>query len=554
MRYSSTLGCLYYYDRVLYRWNICDPTMLFLLGFEAITSYNGSLSDTITISPYIYYESENIIKEFADFDIYDSIYEYLSKLGQVDDFERYLKFNCYGLKLALNEMTGTSSDRTIPLIFKNDNNKKLIDLSRIPSRLSTSEFSYNNGVLFRQAQYIKDIFEDAGYNDTLEGKLFNISSETSSYNENDLIYIQQYNNDIKSLHEEKLANSSIYKLLDYKAIYSYALGVLFGCHCIGYSNELIWHMNPIYWYYNLGKYKNLVSTAWYAFRFHYKYPLSDLQSICEIHNPDEGDIDKQKREYIELQDKYQSIQINKLWNFDRLSDKILSIIPGEQFCYIASITDNTTGPDISSNTTPIENAYTINLDPILYVSNDENKRGRYVDCKSDKPLEWLNITDDAIPSNGNKGIISEKADTDIIRYIGYNKVVIKQALSYKDDNNTIIYHSPENKHHFTTTGGLGWFNFDEKYSELTLTKRTFKELPTSSIFTDKYKERATDKPVIVYICNVYKNDETQNNNISLYCIFDDNYTPGTDDKNNTFKYILSEDYFNTYYNKINQQP
>ena len=542
MRYSSTLGCLYYYDRVLYRWNICDPTMLFLLGFEAITSYNGSLSDTITISPYIYYESENIIKEFDDFDIYDSIYEYLSKLGQVDDFERYLKFNCYGLKLALNEMTGTSSDRTIPLIFKNDNNEKLIDLSRIPSRLSTSEFSYNNGVLFRQAQYIKDIFDDAGYNDTLEGKLFNISSEMSSYNENDLIYMQQYNNDIKSLHEEKLANSSIYKLLDYKAIYSYALGVLFGCHCIGYSKELIWHMNPIYWYYSLGKYKNLVSTAWYAFRFHYKYPLSDLQAICET-----------KQEYIELQDKYQSIQINKLWNFDRLSDKILSIIPGEQFCYIASITDNTTGNDISTNTTPIENAYTINLDPILYVSNDENKRGRYVDCKSES-LKWLNITDAVIPSNGNKGIISEKNDTDIIRYIGYNKIIIKQALSYKDDKNTIIYHSPENKHHFTITGGLGWFNFDEKDSELTLTKRTFKELPTSSIFTDKYKERATDKPVIVYICNVYKNDETTNNNINLYCIFDDNYTPGTDDKHNMFKYILSEDYFNTYYIKINQQP
>lgn len=542
MRYSSTLGCLYYYDRVLYRWNICDPTMLFLLGFEAITSYNGSLSDTITISPYIYYESENIIKEFDDFDIYDSIYEYLSKLGQVDDFERYLKFNCYGLKLALNEITGTSSDRTIPLIFKNDNNEKLIDLSKIPSRLSTSEFSYNNGVLFRQAQYIKDIFEDAGYNDTLEGKLFNISSEMPSYNENDLNYMQQYNNDIKSLHEEKLANSSIYKLLDYKAIYSYALGVLFGCHCVGYSNELIWHMNPIYWYYSLGKYKNLVSTAWYAFRFHYKYPLSDLQSICET-----------KQEYIELQDKYQSIQINKLWNFDRLSDKILSIIPGEQFCYIASITDNTTGQDIFSNTTPIENAYTINLDPILYVQNDENKRGRYVDCKSES-LEWLNITDEVIPSTDNKGIISEKTDTDIIRYIGYNKVIIKQALSYKDDNNTIIYHSQENKHHFTTTGGLGWFNFDEKDSELTLTKRTLKELPTSSIFTDKYKERATDKPVIVYICNVYKNDETQNNNISLYCIFDDNYTPGTDDKHNMFKYILSEDYFNTYYNKINQQP
>ena len=69
-------------------------------------------------------------------------------------------------------------------------------------------------MLFRQAQYIKDIFDDAGYNDTLKGKLFNISSEMSSYNENDLNYMQQYNNDIKSLHEEKLANSSIYKFLD----------------------------------------------------------------------------------------------------------------------------------------------------------------------------------------------------------------------------------------------------------------------------------------------------------------------------------------------------
>ena len=97
-------------------------------------------------------------------------------------------------------------------------------------------------------------------------------------------------------------------------------------------------------------------------------------------------------------------------------------------------------------------------------------------------------------------------------------------------------------------------NFDEKDSELTLTKRTFKELPTSSIFTDTYKERATDKQVIVYICHVYKNGETQNNNVNLYCIFDDNYTPGTDDKHNMFKYILSEDYFNTYYIKINQQP
>ena len=539
MRYSSTLGCLYYYDRVLYRWNICDPTMLFLLGFEAITSYNGSLSDTITISPYIYYESENIIKEFADFDIYDSIYEYLSKLGQVDDFERYLKFNCYGLKLALNEITGTSSDRTIPLIFKNDNNEKLIDLSRIPSRLSTSEFSYNNGVLFRQAQYIKDIFDDAGYNDTLEGKLFNISSEMSSYNENDLAYMQQYNNDIKSLHDEKLANSSIYKLLDYKAIYSYALGVLFGCHCIGYSNELIWHMNPIYWYYSLGKYKNLVSTAWYAFRFHYKYPLNDLQSICEIHNP--HDVDKQKQEYIELQDKYQSIQINKLWNFDRLSDKILHIYPGEQFCYIASIKDNATGNDIFLNTTPIENAYTINLDPILYVSNDENKRGRYVDCKSES-LKWLNITDEVIPSNDNsKGIISEKTDTDIIRYIGYNKVIIKQALSYKDDNNTIIYHSPENKHHFTTTGGLGWLNFDEKYSELTLTKRTFKELPTGNWGLAQFG--GTGPIVSTYKCAISKD-------IYIYCICDDRWDHIKNHKDNKFVRILFSEYFNKYYTTI----
>ena len=35
MKYSSQLGCLFYYDRVLYNWRVCDSTMIFLLGFES---------------------------------------------------------------------------------------------------------------------------------------------------------------------------------------------------------------------------------------------------------------------------------------------------------------------------------------------------------------------------------------------------------------------------------------------------------------------------------------------------------------------------------------
>ena len=176
----------------------------------------------------------------------------------------------------------------------------------------------------------------------------------------------------------------------------------------------------------------------------------------------------------------------------------------------------------------------------MYVQNDENKRGCYVDCKSDK-LEWLNITDEVIPSNDNKGIISEKNDTDIIRYIGYNKIVIKQALSYKADNNTIIYHSPENQHHFTTTGGLGWFNFDEKDSELTLTKRTFKELPTGNWGLAQFG--GTGPIVSTYKCAISKD-------IYIYCICDDRWDHITDHKYNKFVRILFSEYFDKYYMPI----
>ena len=195
------------------------------------------------------------------------------------------------------------------------------------------------------------------------------------------------------------------------------------------------------------------------------------------------------------------------------------------------------------STTPFENAYTINLDPILYVQNDENKRGLYVDCKSES-LKWLNITDEVIPTtDNNKGIISEKTDTDIIRYIGYNKVIIKQALSYKDDNNTIIYHSPENKHHFITTGGLGWLNFDEKDSELTLTKRTFKELPIGNWGLAQFG--GTGPIVSTYKCAISKD-------IYIYCICDDRWDHITDHKDNKFVRILFSEYFNKYYMPIDE--
>ena len=135
MKYTSSNGCLFYYDRILYSWRICEPTMLFLLGFEAITIGNNAQSDKITISKYAYQQSSSTLDELKEFDIYDEIYNYLSSYGSVEDTVSNIKYDCYGLKLLMNELTGIDNDRTVPIIFKNDINRdKIGDLSNIEDK------------------------------------------------------------------------------------------------------------------------------------------------------------------------------------------------------------------------------------------------------------------------------------------------------------------------------------------------------------------------------------------------------------------------------------
>ena len=163
MKYKSSHGTLFYYDPDLYIWKHANPTMLFLLGFESVTTYDNAISDTILISRLVYQQISNRLVSLENFDIFDEIYSYLSSINQTEDFDSYLVSSLHGLKLVLNDLTGTGKDRTIPLIFHTDVNAKYIDLNdqmyRLPEsdRLSKSYYDL-------QAQKICDIFEDAGFN------------------------------------------------------------------------------------------------------------------------------------------------------------------------------------------------------------------------------------------------------------------------------------------------------------------------------------------------------------------------------------------------------
>lgn len=261
MRYKSQNGCLYFYDRTLFRWQLADPTMLFLLGFESATTYDVSVSDMITIANQSYISDSNTYEPFNNFDIYDDIHEYLSQISPVEDMDTYFMSSISGLKLFMNDLTGTSTDRTVPIIFKNDTNDKSIDLSKPMLRISNSTPS----LLDLQTQKIIDIFTDAGFvriNDS-------------------------------ELSKERESNNSIYKLLDYRSMYSYSLGVLYGCRCIGFDPLLIWRVEPRFWY--NGNLMNLVRTAWYVFRFHHTFKVEDLPQ--------------------EDAEKYKGIAYNRLWNF-----------------------------------------------------------------------------------------------------------------------------------------------------------------------------------------------------------------------------------------------
>lgn len=547
MHYTSSNGCLFYYDRILYAWRLCEPTMLFLLGFEAITLGSQAQSDKITLSKYAYQSDSDTLVELTDFDIYDDIYNYLSNYGSVSDTVSNIQYNCYGLKLLMNELTGTDTDRTIPIIFKNDTNASKIDLTDNMYRVEdvTSKSVYD-----LQAQKIHDIFTDAGY--TKSGAIsynsknqISINSKFYTLHDSDKDTIDTYNTNL----DERAENSSIYMYLDYKAMYSYALGVLYGCRCLGYNNNTIWRYDPTYWY--NGEYVNLVKTAWYVFNFHFTNAL---------HNDDSA-----------LKELYTGLQVNKLWNFTNDDDSDVILKEDEKLSYIASVdTDNDA----------------INLDAIIYSESTEdsttyttNYPGCYYDIDS---KTWKSINN-KINDTTKEGMFTDDTEA-IVRYIGPNPVYIYKSYEYDADNDDTTdnnsYISPAGKNYFIATGNFGWADFDENdwknrylydpvessettdtstesYSTLSIGPIALSELPLYSLGIKRAYNQETHAIVSYYICNTKYETSTSTTDNCLFGIFDgicvttaDSYTlPDSD--SDTFVEVLSKTSFAKKYTDIN---
>lgn len=500
MKYLSKNGCLFYFDRSLYSWRICEPTMLFLLGFESITVFDNSPSDTIRISKYAYHSYDGSVSLYKDFSIFDRIYGFLSLLGEVEDNEIYSDFKCNGIKLLLNELTGMSTDRTIPIIFKNDINTLSVDLSskmnRIPD-ISYSKYSIND----LRAQKISDILNDANYTnpDYKSTDLYDTSNITDT---TVLSLLNAYNNKLISLHEERKFNNNIYRLIDYRSMYSYALGVLYGCRCLGYDSKSIWRLNPQFWY--NGIYTNLVSTAWKIFRFHY------------IDQPYLSDDDKEK---------YCNIVLNKLWNFTNDENSDVQLRHDE--INVASVAIEDDNPSIRS---------------IIYSYNNDNQE--YIPLYiSDTDLNtWIPYDNNIIVKTSNipERDLIDPNDKYLLRYIGTTPVKLFPAYRYKfiNDDETLNYLKD---YYFTTAGNLGWV----KYNKNDFNSDQHRSLSIYPIPLDQltgtfapYLDSQTQTLVACYTCELYDNDSHYKD---LYG-FSNNVTFGT-----TFNSIIPNSDSSFYY-------
>lgn len=499
MLYSSRNGCFYYYDSILFRWHIAEPTLLFLLGLEAITSYDKSISDSIVISKYIYKTYIDKVEPLEHIDdVYDDIYSFLSKIGSVEDYEHYLKFNCYGLKLLLNDMTGTSDDRTVPFIFKYDANKSLVDPAK--------ELGTNSKLSFYdiQAQHIYDVFNDIGYDTSCDktildnGKIVlrpeyyidrtkgNIRDILDLLTEVDnrtlrttiINNILTYNAKVNTVHERRIANSEIYRLLDYKAMYAYALGVLYGCRCLGFDDSIIWRLDPKLWYNDV--YINLVRTAWYVFRFHWTYKLEDVALDMHVDPSLEGDakeaaIESANKAYSE---KYQGIQDNKIWNFNNDSSLIKAALAQDEtncFCLYLNnrrlLSDSTINKDyLRTVSESIIYSFSTQQDINTKYEHPGSYLLKYMSLKDGRiTWKWASIDSKVSDEVPLKGVVSTR-DSSMTRYIGNDPVILYRAYKYKDDDNNTKYLAPKYdvgngveryKKYYVYTGDLGWVDYTE---------------------------------------------------------------------------------------------
>lgn len=587
MKYKSSHGTLFYYDHDLHIWKHANPTMLFLLGFESVTTYDNAVSDTILISKLVHQKFNNSLVSLEHFDIFDNIYSYLSSINQTEDFDSYLVSSLHGLKLLLNDLTGVGKDRTIPLIFHTDTNAKSINLNdpmyRLPesSRLSKSYFDL-------QAQKICDIFEDAGFDrdrfyyrksrrflvdKVIDGSHVREYSviKSSQYDSFISSEIDDFNNIYYDRYTEMDANKDIIYRLDYASMYSYALGVLYGCICLEYPVKAVFKIEPSNWY--NGLYFNLVNTAWHCFRFGYirKY----------LGNKDH--YDKESADIL----RYLDIRDNKLKNYSDLSD----------------------GIELHSDDRALYNVHLDNgnvvVSPIVYSKSTDTGSsiysGSYTDAIDFESSEFRPV-DDIVSQEGLsraniRGVIS--SDDLITMYIASDQVKIYRAYAYERpdiisssgsiDFATGDFLSPRPFLHFVTTGDLGWVEFNEdewrtvSYNDiskeyelihpntLSLMPMTFDQLPqdrneeNNFLYFGKALNKESGDVVTYYKCLVACTRQDlgdsckESDHICLYGIFD-----GIVDFNNEsgiifpnsdhFKSILSDVRFSDNYMSITDIP
>lgn len=519
MKYLSKNGCLFYFDRDLYIWRTCEPTLLFLLGFESITAYGNSNSGTLQISRYSYHSYDDVLAAYKDFKIFDKIYGFLSKFGSIEDIGIYSNTECNGIKLLLNEYTGVSYDRTIPIIFKNDINVATVDLNSKMNRISESDnLTYSISDL--RAQKINDIFNDANYSNT-NYKLTDLYDITHISDETALSIINDYNSKITYIHNERKFNSNIYRLIDYKAMYSYALGVLYGCRCLGYHKEAIWRLDPKFWY--NGKNINLVNTAWKTFRFHY---------IDQQYSPE---------------DTYRDIVLNKLWNFtnDEYSD--VELIPDE-------VNVSSVGIDTKSNSVIIKS--------IVY-SNSLNK---YIPLYGDSfdLNNWIAADSSIISSDDNVPVmdIIDQDGISYIRYIGTSIVKLFPAYRYKYVIEDVHEYQYLEDYCFTSAGNLGWVKYSKNDFNQTLqTNANFPSLslypkPLSSlerIHTRRIFDKTNCTLLTAYVCslNYYEDSHFCESNRVLIGLSYDFDTDTSFNKLICGNYEYHVDEFNTTHIQLN---
>lgn len=385
MRYSSKLGCLIYQDEVLGEQSLCEPTMLFLLGLESI------LYPERVDSRFLYFSRESIS------DLFDSVYEYLYNKPS-DSSITYIEYDCSGAKLFINDLTGKDVDKVMPIIFHDDRYESVLKFG--------PDTTYDE-----KAQKIIYLFEDAGYNKSA-GTVKVISK--SGITDPDIIaQIDAKNEEYLEIHKRKVLNSQIYKLLDYKSMYSFALGVLYGCQCIGYNEDFIYRIEPSMWYDD--DYVNLVTTAFYTFKFHYTSQIPEIDSD------------------IKLSCKYKGIQFNKLWNFD--NDKF-NIKQDEILCY----------------STYTENGNLVTT-PIMYSQHTGPKEpvpGSYMLIGED--TVWRSLDNTVLDSESGKGIIAADEETIVLNIDG---TTVEARVAYCCDDK--LYLSPNlKKEYFIYTDNIGW--------------------------------------------------------------------------------------------------